>query len=77
VTAEKRAEKSQKQVAPLTPAQVARMEMHGKAPEPLVSLSPMPLPPGSNAKIPNGETRGRFALAPGGTLNPNSLTPEK
>ncbi|MCU1309702.1 MAG: hypothetical protein JWO20_827 [Candidatus Angelobacter sp.] len=77
VTAEKRAEKSQKQVAPLTPAQVARMEMHGKAPEPLVSLSPMPLPPGTNVKIPNGETRGRFALAPGGTLNPNSLTPGK
>jgi hypothetical protein len=77
VTAEKRAEKSQKQVAPLTPAQVARMEMHGKAPEPLVSLSPMPLPPGTNAKVPNGEARGRFALAPGGTLNPNSLTPGK
>jgi len=77
VTAEKRAEKSQKEVTALSAAQVARLEMHGKAPEPLVSLSPMPLPPGSDVKIPNGETRGRFALAPGGTLNPNSLTPGK
>jgi hypothetical protein len=77
VSTEKRAEKSDKQVAPPSPAQVARMEMHGKALEPLVSLSPMPLPPGSNAKVPNGEARGRFAIAPGGTLNPNSLTPGK
>lgn len=77
VTAEKRAEKSPKEVAPLTSAQVARMEMHGKAPEPLLALSPMPLPPGTNAKVPNAEARGRFALAPGGTLNPNSLTPGK
>jgi len=77
VTTEKRAEKSDKQVAPLSPAQVARMEMHGKALEPLVSLSPMPLPPGSNAKVPNGEARGKFAITPGGTLNPNSLTPGK
>jgi len=75
VTAEKRAEKSQKEASPPSPAQVARMEMHGKAPEPLVSLSPMPLPPGTDAKIPAGEARGRFAIAPGGTLNPNSLTP--
>ncbi len=77
VTAEKRAEKSEKQVAPPSAAQVARMEMHGKESEPLVSLSPMPLPPGSNAKIPAGEARGRFAIAPGGTLNPNSITPGK
>ena len=77
VATEKRAEKSDKQVAPPSPAQVARMEMHGKALEPLVSLSPMPLPPGSNAKVPNGEARGRFAIAPGGTLNPNSLAPGK
>ena len=77
VSTEKRAEKSDKQVAPPSPAQVARMEMHGKALEPLVSLSPMPLPPGSNAKVPAGEARGRFAIAPGGTLNPNSLTPGK
>jgi len=77
VTTEKRAEKSDKQIAPPSPAQVARMEMHGKALEPLVSLSPMPLPPGSNAKVPNGEARGKFAIAPGGTLNPNSLTPGK
>ena len=77
VTTEKRAEKSDKQVAPPSPSQVARMEMHGKALEPLVSLSPMPLPPGSNAKVPNGEARGKFAIAPGGTLNPNSLTPGK
>src|SRR6266568_2267524 len=77
VTAEKRAEQSQKEASPPSPAQVARMEMHGKAPEPLVSLSPMPLPPGTDAKIPAGEARGRFAIAPGGTLNPNSLTPGK
>src|SRR5713101_4529351 len=77
VTTEKRAEKSDKQVAPPSPSQVARTEMHGKALEPLVSLSPMPLPPGSNAKIPNGEARGKFAIAPGGTLNPNSLAPGK
>jgi hypothetical protein len=51
VTAEKRAEKSPKEVAPLTPAQVARMEMHGKAPEPLVSLSPLPLPPEPTRKF--------------------------
>src|SRR5439155_8612131 len=75
VTSEKRAEKSQKEASPPSPAQVARMEMHVKAPETLVSLSPMPLPPGTDAKIPAGEARGRFALAPGGTLNPNSLTP--
>jgi hypothetical protein len=77
VTTEKRAEKSEKQAAPPSPAQIARMEMHGKANEPLVSLSPMPLPPGSNAKIPAGEAQGRFAIAPGGTLNPNSITPGK
>jgi hypothetical protein len=77
VTAEKRAEKANKQAAPPSPAQVASLEMHGKAPEPLVSLSPMPLPPGSNAKVPAGEARGRFAIAPGGTLNPNSITPGK
>ena len=51
--------------------------MHGKASEPLVSLSPMPVPPGSDAKIPAGEARGRFAISPGGTLNPNSITPGK
>ena len=77
VTGEKRAEKPIKDASPLSKAQVARMEMHGKAPEPLLSLSAMPLPPGSEVKIPNAETRGRFALAPGGTLNPNSLTPGK
>ena len=77
VTAERRAEKPVKEASPLSPAQVARMEMHGKAPEPLLSLSPMPLAPGANAKIPAGEARGRFAIAPGGTLNPNSLTPGK
>jgi hypothetical protein len=75
VTAEKRAEKSERQVSAPSPAQIARMEMHGKAKEPLLSLSPMPA--GPNAKIPAGEARGRFAIAPGGTLNPNSLTPGK
>ena len=77
VTTEKRAEKPEKEVAPPSPAQVARMEMHGKAKEPLLSLSPMPLPQSANAKIPNGEARGRFAIAPGGTLNPNTLNPGK
>ena len=77
VTAEKRAEKAEKQAAPLSQAQIARMEMHGKELEPLVSLSPMPLPPGTNVKVPAGEARGRFAIAPGGTLNPNSMTPGK
>jgi hypothetical protein len=76
VTAEKQAERAER-VSPPSPAQSARMEMHGKAKEPLLSLSPMPLPPGTTAKIPAGEARGRFALAPGGTLNPNSLTPGK
>ena len=75
VTAEKRAEKPEKQAAPLTPAQVARLEMHGKSPEPLLSLSAVQPSPG--ASIPAGEARGRFAIAPGGTLNPNSLTPGK
>jgi len=77
VATEKRAEKADKQAAPPSPAQVARLEMHGKALEPILSLSPMPLPPGSNVKIPEGEARGKFAIAPGGTLNPNSLTPGK
>jgi outer membrane biosynthesis protein TonB len=75
VTAEKRAEKPEKEVAPPTAAQVARMEMHGKEKEPILSLSPMPTP--TLAKIPAGEARGRFAIAPGGTLNPNSITPGK
>jgi hypothetical protein len=77
VAAEKRAEKADKQVAPPSPAQVARLEMHGKEKEALLALSPMPLPPGTNAKVPAGEARGRFAIAPGGTLNPNSITPGK
>jgi Gram-negative bacterial TonB protein C-terminal len=51
--------------------------MHGKAKEPLLSLSPMPLPAHADAKVPAGEARGRFAIAPGGTLNPNGLTPGK
>jgi len=51
--------------------------MHGKAKEPLLSLSPMPLPNGPNAKVPNGEALGKFAIAPGGTLNPSSITPGK
>jgi hypothetical protein len=76
VAAEKKSEKAEKQVAPPSTAQIAKMEMHGKAAEPMLSLSPMPLPAGSNAKIPTGEARGRFAIAPGGTLNPNS-TPGK
>ena len=77
VTAEKRAEQAQREVSPPSAAQIARMEMHGKAKEPLLSLSPMPLPNGPNTKIPAGEARGRFAIAPGGTLNPNSITPGK
>jgi hypothetical protein len=77
VAAEKKSEKTEKQVAPPSTAQIAKMEMHGKAAEPMLSLSPMPLPAGSNAKIPAGEARGRFAIAPGGTLNPNTTTPGK
>jgi hypothetical protein len=77
VTAEKRAEQPQKEVSPPSQAQIARLQMHGKAKEPLLSLSPMPLPPGTNAKVPDGEARGKFALAPGGTLNPNTLNPGK
>ena len=77
VTAEKQSEKSEKQAAPPSTAQVAKLEMHGKAAEPLLSLSPMPLPAGSKAKVPAGEARGKFAVAPGGTLNPNATTPGK
>jgi hypothetical protein len=77
VAAEKHSEKSEKQAAPPSTAQVAKLEMHGKAAEPLLSLSPMPLPAGSKAKVPAGEARGKFAVAPGGTLNPNSITPGK
>jgi len=77
VTAEKQGEKPEHEVSPPSTAQIARAEMHGKSKEPLLSLSPMPLPPNPNAKIPNGEARGRFAIAPGGTLNPNSITPGK
>lgn len=77
VAAEKKSEKSEKQVAPPSNAQIAKMEMHGKSAEPMLSLSPMPLPAGSTAKIPAGEARGRFAVAPGGTLNPNTTTPGK
>ena len=77
VATEKRAEKPLKEAAPPSAAQVARLEMHGKAKEPLLSLSPMPLPNGPDAKVPTGEARGKFAIAPGGTLNPNSITPGK
>jgi len=78
VAAEKRTEKkSEKEVAPPSEAQIARLEMHGKSAEPLLSLSPAPLPQNANAKIPAGEARGRFAIAPGGKLNPNSVTPGK
>jgi len=35
------------------------------------------LPNGPDAKVPKGEARGKFAIAPGGTLNPNSITPGK
>src|SRR5205814_4176503 len=77
VTAEKRAEKAEKEVSPPSPAQVARMQLHGKAKEPILSLSPMPLPAAPDAKIPNGEARGKFAIAPGGTLNPSTLNPGK
>ena len=77
VSSEKRTEKPQKETAPPSTAQIARMEMHGKSKEPLLSLSPMPLPNGPNAKVPNGEARGKFAIAPGGTLNPTSITPGK
>jgi hypothetical protein len=77
VTAERRAEKPIKEVAAPSATQVARMEMHGKAKEPVLSLSPMPLPSAPNPKLPNGEAAGKFAIAPGGTLNPNSITPGK
>lgn len=78
VAAEKRAEKkSEKEVAPPSEAQIARLEMHGKSAEPLLSLSPAPLPQNANAKVPAGEARGRFAIAPGGRLNPNSVTAGK
>ena len=77
VSSEKRAEKPQKETAPPSTAQIARLQMHGKAKEPLLSLSPMPLPNGPNAKVPNGEALGKFAIAPGGTLNPSSITPGK
>jgi len=77
VTAEKRGDKAINEVSPPSQAQIARAEMHGKAKEPLLSLSPMPLPPNPNAKIPAGEARGRFAIAPGGTLNPNTINPGK
>jgi len=77
VATEKRSEKPQKESSPPSAAQVARLEMHGKAKEPILSLSPMPLPNGPDAKVPNGEARGKFAIAPGGTLNPNSITPGK
>ena len=77
VSSEKRTEKPQKEATPPSAAQVARLEMHGKAKEPVLSLSPMPLPNGPNAKVPNGEALGKFAIAPGGTLNPTSITPGK
>jgi hypothetical protein len=73
VNAEKRTDKIEKEAAPPSAAQVARMEMRGKKPEPLLSLSPAPLPPGSNVRIPAAEAQGRFAIAPGGTLNPKSV----
>jgi hypothetical protein len=72
---EKQADKSEKQAAPPSTAQLARLEMHGKSSEPLLSLSPAPLP--TQAKVPAGEARGRFAIAPGGKLNPNSVAPGK
>jgi len=75
VRAEKQTEKSEKQAAPPSTAQLARLEMHGKSAEPLLSLSPAPLPTAS--KVPADEARGRFAIAPGGKLNPNSVNPGK
>ena len=51
VTAEKRAEQPQKEVSPPSQAQIARMQMHGKAKEPILSLSPMPLPPPQTRKF--------------------------
>ncbi|HKW17731.1 MAG TPA: hypothetical protein VJO35_09510 [Terriglobales bacterium] len=72
---EKQADKSEKEAAPPSAAQVARLQMHGKSSEPLLSLSPAPLP--TMAKVPAGEARGRFALAPGGKLNPNAVAPGK
>jgi Gram-negative bacterial TonB protein C-terminal len=78
VRAEKQTEKtkkSEKEVAPPSTVQVARLEMHGKSAEPLLSLSPAPLP--AAAKVPAGEARGRFAIAPGGKLDPNSVSPGK
>jgi hypothetical protein len=77
VAAEKRAEQPEKQVAPPSDAKIARMEMHGKDKEPLLSLSAMPLPNGPDAKVPNAEALGKFAMAPGGTLSPTSIVPGK
>ena len=76
VSAEKKAEKAGKEVAPPSTAQVAPLEMHGSSLEPLLSLSPAPLPSG-NAKVPPGEARGRFAIAPGGKPNGSSVNPGK
>jgi hypothetical protein len=75
VSAERKAEQADKQAAPPSTAQIAKLQMHGKSAEPLLSLSPAPLP--ARAKVPAGEARGRFAIAPGGKLNPNSITPGK
>lgn len=75
VTAEKQGEKPEQKVSPPSMAKIANDEHHGKDKELLAALSPMPA--AANVKIPDGEARGRFAIAPGGTLNPNTLTPGK
>jgi hypothetical protein len=75
VRAEKKTQDAEKDIAPPSTAQVARLAVDGKSQEPLLSLSPAPIPAGT--KIPAGEARGRFAITPGGKLNPNSVNPGK
>lgn len=59
-------------VAP--PAQVAAVDTHGADQQNIVSISPLPAPPGQTA-IPAAEARGRFAISPDPNLTASAAAP--
>src|SRR5262245_19866962 len=59
-------------VAP--PAQIAAVDTHGTDQQNVVSISPLPAPPGTNA-IPAAEARGRFAISPEPNLTASGTAP--
>jgi Gram-negative bacterial TonB protein C-terminal len=59
-------------VAP--PAQIAAVDTHGSDQQNVVSISPLPAPPGQGA-IPAAEARGRFAISPEPNLTASGGAP--